>query len=68
MPAAVEWISTSEMCDRLDVCRSTLHRARCRPNTMEEGVHFIRKTPSSNRYGRLLWNPDAVFQAFHRIP
>jgi hypothetical protein len=56
------------MCDRLDVCRSTLHRARCRPGTMEEGTHFIRKTPSSNRYGRLLWNPEAVFQAFHRIP
>jgi hypothetical protein len=68
MPAPIDWISTAEMCDRLDVCRSTLHRARCLPGRMEEGTHYIRKTPSANSYGRLLWNPEAVFKAFNRIP
>jgi hypothetical protein len=61
-----QWVSTEEMCLHLDICRSTLYRVRTADGLMEEGVHFIRKNPTSIRCGHLLWNPEKVRQVFQR--
>ena len=61
-----DWVSTEEMCLVLDICRSTLYRVRTADGLMTEGVHFIRKNPTSIRCGHLLWNPAKVGQVFQR--
>lgn len=60
------WISTQEMCVTLDICRSTLYRVRTANGLMQEGIHFIRKNPTSIRCGHLLWNPEQVRKVFQR--
>ena len=61
-----DWVSTEEMCLALDICRSTLYRVRTADGLMAEGVHFIRKNPTSIRCGHLLWNPAEVAKVFGR--
>jgi hypothetical protein len=60
------WVSTQEMCLALDICRSTLYRVRTADGLMQEGVHFIRKNPTSIRCGHLLWSPEQVRKVFQR--
>lgn len=61
-----DWVSTEEMCDQLEICRSTLYRVRTADGLMQEGVHYTRKNPTSIRCGHLLWNPDEVKKVFRR--
>lgn len=67
MEATADWINTEEMCEHLQICKSTLYRVRTVSGLMSEGKHFVRKNPiADRRCGHLLWSRAAVSAVFAR--